>query len=43
MISHSIEEGLGQADLVLGLRAGRPVLLERASVLDHDAVAEVFE
>jgi heme exporter protein A len=27
LISHDVEHGLSEADLVLGLRAGRPVLL----------------
>ena len=30
MISHDVEHGLAEADLVLGLRAGRPALLEPA-------------
>jgi heme exporter protein A len=30
VISHDVEHGLAEADLVLGLRGGRPALLERA-------------
>jgi heme exporter protein A len=30
LISHDVEEGLAEADLVLGLRAGRPALLAPA-------------
>ena len=30
LISHDLEQGLGGADLVLGLRAGRPALLAAA-------------
>ena len=30
LISHDVEQGLAEADLVLGLRAGRPELLARA-------------
>ena len=30
LISHDLEQGLGGADLVLGLRAGRPALLDAA-------------
>ena len=31
LISHDVEQGLGEADLVLGLRAGRPELLAAAN------------
>jgi heme exporter protein A len=31
VISHDVEHGLAEADLVLGLRNGRPALLERAA------------
>jgi hypothetical protein len=31
LISHDVEQGLAEADLVLGLRAGRPALLAPAS------------
>ena len=30
LISHDVEQGLAEADLVLGLRAGRPELLAPA-------------
>ena len=30
VISHDVEHGLAEADLVLGLKAGRPALLEPA-------------
>ena len=30
MISHDVEHGLAEADLVLGLKAGRAALLEPA-------------
>ena len=39
MISHDVEHGLAEADLVLGLRGGRVALLERASVTEADVRA----
>jgi heme exporter protein A len=40
--SHDPARGLAEADLVLGLRAGRVALLTGAASVDHDAVAELY-
>ncbi len=40
--SHDPTGGLAEADIVLGLRAGRPVLLRAAVEVDRDDVAEIY-
>jgi heme exporter protein A len=40
--SHDPTGGLAEADVVLGLRAGRPVLLRTAAEVDRDDVAELY-
>jgi heme exporter protein A len=40
--SHDPTGGLAEADVVLGLRAGRPALLRAASEVDHDELAELY-
>ena len=40
--SHDPTGGLAQADVVLGLRAGRPVLLRAAAEIDPDEIAELY-
>ena len=40
--SHDPSKGLAEADLVLGLRAGRMALLETAASVDSDAVTELY-
>ena len=40
--SHDPTGGLAEADLVLGLRAGRPALLRAAADVDADEVAELY-
>ncbi|HEY3758183.1 MAG TPA: heme ABC exporter ATP-binding protein CcmA [Solirubrobacteraceae bacterium] len=42
LCSHDPAADLPQADLVLGLRAGRQALLARPSELDADAIAELY-
>jgi heme exporter protein A len=42
VISHDVEHGLAEADLVLGLRGGRPALLERASAVTVDDVRALY-
>jgi heme exporter protein A len=40
--SHDPGGGLAQADVVLGLRAGRPALLRAAGEVDPDEIAELY-
>jgi heme exporter protein A len=40
--SHDPARGLAEADLVLGLRAGRPALLRTAGEVDPDEIAELY-
>ncbi len=40
--SHDPSGGLAQADVVLGLRAGRPALLRAADQVDRDEIAELY-
>ena len=40
--SHDPSGGLAQADVVLGLRAGRPALLRAAAEVDPDEIAELY-
>jgi heme exporter protein A len=40
--SHDPTGGLAQADLVLGLRAGRPALLRAAAEVDAEEIAELY-
>ncbi len=40
--SHDPSGGLAEADVVLGLRAGRPALLRAAAEVDRDDVAELY-
>jgi heme exporter protein A len=40
--SHDPTGGLAQADVVLGLRAGRPALLRAAAEVDRDEIAELY-
>lgn len=40
--SHDPASGLAEADLVLGLRAGRPALLQSASSTDPDEITELY-
>ena len=40
--SHDPTGGLAEADLVLGLRAGRPALLRTAAEVDRDDVAQLY-
>jgi heme exporter protein A len=40
--SHDPSGGLADADLVLGLRDGRPVLLRAAAEVDRDEIAELY-
>jgi len=40
--SHDPSGGLAQADVVLGLRAGRPALLRAARDVDPDEIAELY-
>jgi heme exporter protein A len=42
LISHDVEEGLAEADLVLGLRAGRPELVARAGEIGADEVRGLY-
>ena len=42
VISHDIEHGLAEADLVLGLRGGRQALLARAGEVDAAALRELY-
>ncbi|MEA2313040.1 MAG: heme exporter protein [Solirubrobacteraceae bacterium] len=42
LISHDVEHGLAEADLVLGLRAGRQALLARAGAVDRAALRELY-
>ncbi len=42
VISHDVEHGLAEADLVLGLRGGRPALLERAAAVTVDDVRALY-
>ena len=42
IISHDIEAGLGEADLVLGLRDGRQVLRQVRSAIDTATVRELY-
>jgi heme ABC exporter ATP-binding subunit CcmA len=41
--SHDPGGGLAEADVVLGLRGGRPVLLEEAAGVDHDTVVGLYQ
>jgi hypothetical protein len=40
--SHDPSGGLAQADVVLGLRAGRPARLRAAAEVDPDEIAELY-
>jgi heme exporter protein A len=40
--SHDPSGGLAEADVVLGLRAGRPVLLRAAADVDRDELTELY-
>jgi ABC-type multidrug transport system ATPase subunit len=40
--SHDPERGLAEADLVLGLRAGRPALLAPAGEVTASEIAELY-
>jgi heme exporter protein A len=42
LISHDVEAGLAEADVVLGLRAGRTALLAPASAVGPDDVRELY-
>jgi heme exporter protein A len=42
LTSHDPAFGLSEADLVLGLRAGRPALLRAASQVSVDEIAELY-
>ncbi len=42
MISHDVEHGLAEADLVLGLRGGRQALLAPAREVDVPALRELY-
>jgi heme exporter protein A len=42
LCSHDPGGSLGEADLVLGLRAGRPALLRRAAEVDTSEIAELY-
>ena len=42
LISHDVEQGLNEADLVLGLRGGRPELLGRARDVAADDVRRLY-
>jgi heme exporter protein A len=42
LISHDVEQGLAEADLVLGLRAGRPQLLAPAAQVGAGDVRELY-
>jgi heme exporter protein A len=42
LISHDVEQGLAAADLVLGLRAGRPALLAPAGEVTAAGVRELY-
>ncbi len=42
LCSHNPEADLEGADLVLGLRAGRPALLADPSVVDRHAIRELY-
>jgi ABC-type multidrug transport system ATPase subunit len=42
VISHDVEHGLAEADLVLGLRNGRPALLERAADVTAEDVRGLY-
>jgi heme exporter protein A len=40
--SHDPSGGLAEADVVLGLRAGRPALLRAAAAVDRDEIVELY-
>jgi heme exporter protein A len=42
LVSHDVEQGLAEADLVLGLRAGRPALLAPAAAVGVDDVRGLY-
>ncbi|MDP9135620.1 MAG: ABC transporter ATP-binding protein, partial [Actinomycetota bacterium] len=42
LISHDVEQGLAEADVVLGLRAGRPELVARAAEVGADDVRGLY-
>jgi heme exporter protein A len=42
VISHDLEHGLAEADLVLGLRAGRPALLAPAAEVTTERLRELY-
>jgi heme exporter protein A len=42
LISHDVELGLAEADVVLGLRGGRPALLSPVAEVDAAAVRELY-
>jgi heme exporter protein A len=41
--SHDPGGGLAEADVVLGLRGGRPALLDAATSVDHDTVVGLYQ
>jgi heme exporter protein A len=42
LISHEVEQGLSEADVVLGLRAGRPEIAAPASAVGAEDVRELY-
>jgi heme exporter protein A len=42
LISHDVEAGLAEADVVLGLRGGRPAVLARAGAVDAADLRELY-
>jgi heme exporter protein A len=42
LISHDVEQGLAGADLVLGLRAGRPEIAAAAGAVGAGDVRELY-
>jgi heme exporter protein A len=42
LISHDVEQGLAEADLVLGLRAGRPEVIAPADEVARDDLRGLY-
>jgi len=42
LISHDLDEGMAEADVVLGLRGGRPAILARAGEIAVDDLRELY-
>ena len=42
VISHDVEHGLAEADVVLGLRSGRPAILESVSAVSPEDVRRLY-